>query len=154
GRLNTGIAVLLDRGVADAATIPPRSRAAGIFTPMACRSRSSRDNSPPSTCGSRKAGAGVPPFTPDKVRCRPRHIDGGAGGAKCRPGTVPINPSELGLVSPAGPQGPPGATLSNINGLDGIACVREGFVGAIDLAYDAAGTVVLTCAVNANPALL
>src|SRR5262245_7062152 len=63
-----------------------------------------------------------------------------SAGAQCRPGTVPIDPSALGLVGPAGPQGPagpagpagpqgpPGAALSNINSLDGIACLREGFV--------------------------
>ena len=44
-----------------------------------------------------------------------------------------------------GPQGPPGAGLASLEGLNGLACHAGGQTGTVSLAYDAAGHASLTC---------
>jgi hypothetical protein len=77
----------------------------------------------------------------------------GANGAPGTPG-APGAPGVPGAQGPPGIQGPPGL-LSTFDGLNGLACTREGFPGLVDLSYDVSnGTAILTCVVNASAASL
>jgi len=74
----------------------------------------------------------------------------GAPGSKGDRGPVgPAGP--VGPQGPAGPQGPkgdPGAGLTTIDALRGLACTAGGQSGTIDLSYDGARHAVLTCAAS------
>src|SRR5205085_2192216 len=64
-----------------------------------------------------------------------RTVTWGSGGGR----------GATGPTGPSGPAGPAGSALGSIDSLDGVACTRDGTAGTIDLTYDSAGHVVLTC---------
>ncbi len=55
------------------------------------------------------------------------------------------DPGPAGPQGPQGPQGEPGAGLSAIDALRGLACSADGQSGTIDLSYDGGRHAVLTC---------
>jgi hypothetical protein len=65
----------------------------------------------------------------------------GAPGSKGDRG--PVGPA--GPVGPQGPKGDPGAGLTTIDALRGLACTAGGQSGTIDLSYDSARHAVLMC---------
>src|SRR5262245_53960190 len=66
----------------------------------------------------------------------------GAAGTQGPPGAQ----GPPGPTGATGPQGPAGATLTSLEGLNGVVCRPEGqAAGTIALTYDASGHAVLTC---------
>jgi len=73
----------------------------------------------------------------------PPGASGATGPAGAQGAQGPAGPQ--GATGPAGPKGNPGAGVSSLEDLNGVACHAGGQSGTVDVTYDASGHAVITC---------
>jgi hypothetical protein len=70
----------------------------------------------------------------------------------CRSSEKPISWNQQGPAGPPGPKGDPGAGMTKLNDLDGLACTRDdGKAGKVDLEIAADGDVTILCVAGSSP---
>lgn len=73
----------------------------------------------------------------------PPGAPGATGPAGAQGAQGPAGPQ--GATGPAGPKGNPGAGVSSLEDLNGVACHAAAQSGTVDVTYDASGHAVITC---------